>query len=98
MLSMIIPYKAENEFSSSPRSRNNLGFVTLWRSSQPKPGMFSKRCHVDEYLLQLMGNPEVPDFKQYYEIANGGYNSEIFNKTNLIVMDLRPKGAAWGNK
>lgn len=103
MLSMIIPFKENTDGRSSPRNRNKMGFVTLWRSSQPKPGFFNKRSYQDEYCLQLIGNPETYGYDQYYKFVHEGflpneYSNEKFQRINLYVMDLRPKGAAYGNK
>jgi hypothetical protein len=92
----------KNHPKHGAKPHSPLPFLAVWRSSQPKPGLWGARCHEDEYYLQLLGNLNCPDIDQYKTFASG-YSTDpevtkAFTTKNLYVMDLRSGSATFGNK
>jgi myotubularin-related protein 1/2 len=75
-------------------SGHKLGFVTLWRCSQPSVGFFKNRCKKDEYLLRLIGNPILQMSYEEYHRSEKSSDTPV----DLHIFDMRGKKAAIGNK
>lgn len=75
-------------------SHKKVGFVTLWRCSQPSVGFFKKRSFQDEYLIQMIGGPSKAfSYKDYCSIAG-----KIDPVVDVHIYDMRGRNAAFGNK
>ena len=71
-----------------------VGFVTFWRCSQPHVGFFKKRNFLDEYFVQIVGNPDKKLTLDQYMRAKGNVKCQ----TDVHIYDMRGKNAVMGNK
>jgi len=78
-----------------PTNKKKIGFITLWRCSQPIVGVFKNRSPEDEYFIQMIGDPLKELTLEEY--ANGKTTVDTIN-CDVHLYDLRGKKAALGNK